>query len=354
LHAQPTPQQKPADGIVETVLQSRNTALLELTGKPVSLTIDIRSYSTGRDLAGEITLMLQGEEPLEPTDMLTCTPSLTSGCGVVVKFSSPASKRGPPTVLQARLEGGVFRISDGSAFEAFVRGLVESDSAAVKVRVDQQRDFQFDLQRVPWPLAEFAAEHPFARRFAKDPVLAALKARYPAQYLKVIELVRKEVPDQGALSEEAERKILDALHATVGKLRPMVSDELLERIVFNASAAAKAVGTRDVALCNALAVAARSAVTAPQLKDTPLAKEEYQLWQQVVEQANPRFVRKVRNEDLLQSTARFEENVRVANEGGCGMFAAVIEGILMLPREERRLWLRATIGTVEDPRAFRQ
>jgi hypothetical protein len=131
----------------------------------------------------------------------------------------------------------------------------------------------------------------------------------------------------------------------------MVSDELLERIVFNASAAAKAVGERDKALCNALAVASRSAVTVPELAGTELAREEYALWQQVVEQAGPRYLRKVPNEDLLPSTPRFEENVRVANESGCGLFAAVIEAILALPRDERRLWLRATVGTTEDLRA---
>jgi hypothetical protein len=42
--------------------------------------------------------------------------------------------------------------------------------------------------------------------------------------------------------------------------------------------------------------------------------------------------------------------MRQANAAGCGMFAAVIEGILKLPRDERRLWLRATVGTVEDLR----
>ena len=87
------------------------------------------------------------------------------------------------------------------------------------------------------------------------------------------------------------------------------------------------------------------------MKDTDIARDEYALWQQVVEQANPRFIRKVPNEDLLPSTPRFEDNVRIANESGCGMFAAVIEAILKLPREERRLWLRATVGTVEDLRS---
>lgn len=353
LRAQPTTAQGdgPRDGAVETVLKSRNTSVLELTGNPVSLKIDIRSRATGKELAGEIAFTLEGDETLQSTDSLTCTPSLASGCGVVVRFSAGKSQQAPPTVLEARLDDGVFRITDSRAFETFVQGLVDSDSAAIKVRVDQQREFLVDTRRIPWPLATFGAEHPFARRFSGDPVLAALRERYPAQYLKIVTLVRKEVPDKGTLSAEAERKILDTMHSTVARLRPMVSDELLERIVVNASASAKAVGARDVALCNALAVAARSAVTAPELKDTQLAREEYQLWQQVVEQASPRFIRRVPNEDLLPSTPRFEDNVRIANEGGCGMFAAVIDGILMLPREERRLWLRATVGTVEDPRA---
>ena len=82
-----------------------------------------------------------------------------------------------------------------------------------------------------------------------------------------------------------------------------------------------------------------------------MAREELALWQEVVEQAHPRFIRKVPNDDLLPSTPRFEENMRIANESGCGMFAAVIEAILKLPKEERRLWLRATVGTVEDLRA---
>lgn len=351
LPAQPTGGDGPRDGAVETVLKSRNTSALELTGNPVSLKIDIRSQATGKELVGEIAFTLEGDETLQPTDSLTCTPSLASGCGVVIRFSAGKSKQAPPTVLEAQLDDGVFRITDSRAFETFVQGLVDSDSAAIKVRVDQQREFLVDMGRIPWPLAAFGAEHPFARRFSGDPVLAALRERYPAQYLKIVTLVRKEVPDKGTLSPEAERKILDTMHSTVARLRPMVSDELLERIVVNASASAKAVGARDVALCNALAVAARSAVTAPELKETQLAREEYQLWQQVVEQASPRFIRKVPNEELLPSTPRFEDNVRIANEAGCGMFAAVIDGILMLPREERRQWLRATVGTVEDPRA---
>jgi len=94
-----------------------------------------------------------------------------------------------------------------------------------------------------------------------------------------------------------------------------------------------------------------SAATTPQLKDTPLAREEYELWRQVVEQAHPRFIRKVPNEALQPSSDRFEDNVRRANETGCGMFAAVTEAILNLPPAERRLWLRATVGTMEDLRA---
>ena len=351
VHAQPPPVVRQDDGGVDTILHSRNTAVLELTGNPVSLSIAVHSRATGRDLAGDIAFTLEGDETLQPTDTLTCAPSLTFGCGVVVKFSSARSKSGPPTVLEARLEDGAFKITDSRAFETFVQGLIENDTAGVKVRVDQQRDFIFDLRRMAWPLADFDADHPFAKRFSGDPVLAALKARYPARYLKIVQQVRKEVPQTGTLSVDAERRILDNLHATVGSLRPLVSDELLERIVFNASAAAKAVGTRDKALCNALAVAARSAVTEPSLKDTDIARDEYALWQQVVEQANPRFIRKVPNEDLLPSTPRFEDNVRIANESGCGMFAAVIEAILKLPREERRLWLRATVGTVEDLRS---
>ena len=338
-------------GGVETILQSRNTSALELAGNPVSLKITIHSRATGRELVGDIALTLEGDETLPATDPLTCAPSLTFGCGVVVKFTSARSKPGPPTVLEARLEEGVWKITDSRAFETFIQGLVDNNTAAVKVRVDQQRDFVFDVRRMPWPLADFDRDHPFAKRFAGDPVLAALKARFPARYLKIVTLARKEAPPTGTLSADAERRILDALHATVGGLRPMVSDELLERIVFNASAAAKTVGTGDKSLCNALAVASRSAVTTPELEGTELAREEYALWQQVVEQAGPRYLRKVPNEDLLPSTPRFEENVRVANESGCGMFAAVIEAILALPRDERRLWLRATVGTTEDLRA---
>ena len=82
-----------------------------------------------------------------------------------------------------------------------------------------------------------------------------------------------------------------------------------------------------------------------------MAKEEYGLWQQVVEQAHARYIRKVPNEALQPSSDRFEANVRRANETGCGMFAAVTEAMLKLPPAERRLWLRATVGTVEDLRA---
>lgn len=337
-----------AAGVVETILKSKNTSLLQLGGNQVSLVLTIHSRATGAELAGDVTLALNGDDTLPATDALTCAPSLTFGCGVVAKFKHGRSSERPPTVLEARLDDGKFIVGDSRAFETFVSGLIENSSVAIKVRVDQQRDFVFDLRGMPWPLADFAPDHPFARRFSDDPVLAALKRRFPARYLKIVTLARKESAQTGTLPADSERKILDALHATVGTLRPMVSDELLERIVFNASAAAKAVGARDPGLCNALAVAARSAVTTPQLKDTDLAREEYALWQQVVEQASPRFIRKIPNEDLLPSTPRFEDNVRRANESGCGMFAAVIDAILALPRDERRQWLRATVGTTED------
>ena len=340
-----------SSGRIETVLQSRNKAELELAGKPVSLTIAIEALSSGRELNGNVSFKLVADEALEPTDNLTCSPSHALTCGVVLKFSAARKKPVPTTVLEATIEEGVFMIEDSRDFETFIDGVINNDRLAVKLRVDQKRDFIFDLRQVAWPLADFGADHPFAKRFAGDPVLAALKKRYPARYLKIMTLVRKEVPDTGTLDPDAETKILDALHGTIGTLRPMVSDELLERIVANANAAAREIGSRDLALCNALAVAARSAVTTPELKDTQVARDEYELWQQVVEQANPRYIRKVPNEDLLPSTDRFENNVRIANQSGCGMFAAVIEAILKLPRHERRLWLRATVGTVEDLRA---
>lgn len=343
LRAEPAP--------VETTLQSRNSSVLEVAGVSARLKIVVRSITTARELKGEISFSLEGDEDLPPVDHFTCTPSMTFKCGVVVRFTSARTRPGPPTVLEADLEDGTLKISDPRAFETFVKGLIHDDSAAIKIRVDQKQDLLFDLRRLSWPLAAFDPQHPFAKRFGEDPVLAALKARYPARYLKIMTLAREESPQSGTLPPDAERKILEAMHATVGSLRPMVPDELLEKIVFQASAAAKAVGSRDLALCNALAVAARSAVTVPELKDTELARQEYALWQQVVEQAHPRFIRRVPNEDLLPSTARFEDNVRIANQEGCGMFAAVIDGILKLPREDRRLWLRATVGTVEDLRA---
>jgi len=343
LRAEPAP--------VETTLQSRNSSILEVAEVSARLKIAIRSVTTARELKGEIRFTLEGDEDLPPVDHFTCTPSMTFKCGVVVRFTSARTRPGPPTVLEADLEDGTLKITDPRAFETFVKGLIHDDSAAIKIRVDQKQEFLFDLRRVPWPLAAFEPQHPFAKRFGEDPVLAALKARYPARYLKIMTLAREESPQSGTLPPDAERKILEAMHATVGSLRPMVSDELLEKIVFQASAAAKAVGSRDLALCNALAVAARSAVTVPELKDTEPARQEYALWQQVVEQAHPRFIRRVPNEELLPSTARFEDNVRIANQEGCGMFAAVIDGILKLPREDRRLWLRATVGTVEDLRA---
>jgi hypothetical protein len=346
---------------VETVLQARNKVLLELNRKPVSLTMTIRSFSTARRLHGEVAFTISSEEPLEPSDELTCAPSLSLGCGVVARFANPGQKDEAPVVFEAQLDNGVFRIQDnrnptGDAeaarnFETFVENLITHASVAVKVRVDQQQDFVFDLRRLPWPLAEFAADSPFMKRFGADPVLAGLKRRFPAQHLRIVKLARDIVPESGTLPPDAENRILEAMHAGIGSLRPMVPDELLEKIVMNADAAARMVGSRDLALCNALAVAARSALTTPELRDTPVAKEEYELWRQVVEQANPRFIRKVPNAELLPSTPRFEENVRQANASGCGMFAAVMEAILKLPRDERRLWLRATVGTVEDLRA---
>lgn len=346
---QSAPAQPPGDAPVETVLYSRNTSMLELTGNTVSLAVRIHSRETGRDLIGTVEFELEGDESLDPTDALTCVPSLTLGCGVVARFSAPRSRSGPPTVLEVQVQDGVFRLSDGPGFLAFIEGVVASDTMAIKLRVDQQRDFVVDLRAVRWPLAPFGPEHPFSRRFAGDPVLEGLKRRYPARYLRIVNLVRNEVPDKGTLSPEAERKILEAMHGAVASLRPMVPDELLERIVFNASAAAKAVGAQDPGLCNALAVAAKSAVTAPALQDTELARQEYALWQEVVEQSDPRFMRKVPNELLLPSTDRFEANVRIANDKGCGMFAAVIDAMLQLPPKERRLWLRATVGTTESP-----
>jgi hypothetical protein len=336
---------------VETALRSRNTVMLELAGKEAALAIQVHSRRNARQLEGDIVFTLVGTEDLPATDPLTCAPSLTMGCGVVARFNGTRRKDLPPTVLEARLEDGVFRVTDPEGLERFIEGLVANDGLAVKLRVDQAREFEFDIRRVPWPLAAFDQDHPFAARFAEDPVLAALQARYPARYLRIVTLARRELPDTGPLSGEDERRILEAMHAEVARLRPMVPDALLERIVSNALAAAKAVGDKDPALCNALAVAARSAVTAPELKGTAIAQEEYELWRQTVEQASPTHLRKVPGEALLPSTPRFEENVRVANEQGCGMFEAVIEAMIELPRDERRLWLRATVGTMDDPRA---
>lgn len=362
---------------VETVLVSRNKVMLELGGQPVALELNVRSRATGRRLDGDVTFKLLTDAPLDPTDELTCAPSLSLRCGIVARFSGPRSKAVPPVVFEASLEDNAFLIVENSkpgdqpeskggetragkdtsavaaaeAFETFIQNLVASATVAVKVRVDQKEEFLFDLRRLPWPLAGFPPDHPFATRFANDPVLDGLKRRYPARYLKILEVARSVSPDDGTLSPEAEMKILDAMHAEVASLRPLVSDDLLERIVANADAAAKEVGARDLALCNALAVAARSAVTTPVLRGSRVAKEEYELWRQVVEQSHPRFIRKVPNEALQPSSDRFEDNMRRANESGCGMFAAVIEAILKLPAEERRLWLRATVGTVEDLRA---
>jgi len=357
--ALPASSERSASPAAETVLQARNKVLLELGRKPVALSMTIRSFSTGHRLLGEVSFTLSGEDKLEPTDDLTCVPSLTLGCGVVARFASAGKNPGTPTVFEAVLEDGTFWIRDdpGKAaagesrnFENFVESVIDNGSVAIRLRVDQQEDFVFDLRRISWPLADFPPDHPFAQRFGADPVLTALKRKFPARYLKVMHVAREILPDAGALEPAAETRILEAVHAAVGSLRPMVPDELLEKIVVNADAAARQVGARDPALCNALAVAARSSLTTAELKDTPLAKEEHELWRQVVETANPRFLRKVSNAELLPSTPRFEENMRQANASGCGMFAAVIEAILKLPRDERRLWLRATVGTVEDMR----
>ena len=337
---------------VETALQSRNTVVLELEGRAVSLALTLQSHSTASELEGEIALRMQFEDGSVPgTDAITCTPSLTLGCGVVARFVGRRSRSAPPLVLEARVEDGVFRVRDPDGLARFVEGLVANDSLAIKLRVDQAEEFMLDIRQVAWPLAPFPEGHPFSRRFGGDPVLAALQARFPARYLRIVTLARRELPETGPLSLEDETRILEAMHAEVGRLRPMVPDPLLERIVANALAAAKAVGDKDPGLCNALAVAARSAVTAPELRRGPIAQEEYALWQETVEQASPRHLRKVPAEALLPSTPRFEHNVRVANERGCGMFEAVIEAMLALPPAERRLWLRATVGTLDDPRA---
>jgi len=346
---------------LETVLESRNRVALELGGKPVSLTMTIRSFASGRRLRGEISFVLRGEEPPPPTDDLTCAASLSFGCGVVANFSMPRRKPDAPAVFESEVEDGVVWIrsdrnkrgSDAASddFEQFVAGIVEHPRVAVRVRVDQRQDFNFDLRNLPWPLADFSDDHPVTRRFKDDPVLAGLRKRFPSRYLKVFNVARQVAPEAGALSPEAETRILESMHAAVGGLRPMVPDELLEKIVMNAVTASRQVGSKDVALCNALAVAAKSAVATPQLADSGVAKEAYELWRQVVEQAHPRFVRRVPNEELQASSDRFEENVRRANETGCGMFAAVTEAMLKLPPAERRLWLRATVGTMEDIRA---
>ena len=346
---------------IETTLVSRNRVELELGAAPAALAMTIQSVASGRRLQGEVSFVLQSEEPLTPTDSLTCAASLTFGCGVVARFSSPRRKPDGPAVFEAMVEDGVVRIrsdkgkrtgtAGGNDFERFVAGVIEHPRVAVQVRVDQQRDFVFELRNLQWPLADFPEEHPFTKRFDEDPVIAGLRKRFPSRYLKVFNVVREVSPDAGELSSEAETRILEAMHAAIGTLRPMVPDDLLEKIVVNADSAARQVGDKDVALCNALAVAAKSAVTTPLLKGTPVAKEEYGLWQQVVEQAHPRYIRKVPNEALQPSSDRFEANVRRANETGCGMFAAVTEAMLKLPPAERRLWLRATVGTVEDLRA---
>ena len=356
--AAPRPQ---GGSLVETVLESRNRVALELGDKPVSLVMTIRSFEAGRRLRGEVSFALRSDEPPPPTDELTCAASLTFGCGVVARFSGPRRKPDSPAVFESEVAEGVVWIrsdrnrrggdSPSDDFENFVAGLIENPRVAIRVRVDQRQDFNFDLRNLQWPLADFADDHPFTRRFKDDPVFVGLRKRYPARYLKVFDVVRQVAPESGSLPAEAETRILDAMHAAIGGLRPMVPDELLEKIVMNAVAASREVGSRDAALCNALAVAARSAVTTPQLKDTAIAREEYELWRQVVEQAHPRFIRKVPNEALQPSSDRFEDNVRRANESGCGMFAAVTEAMLALPPAERRLWLRATVGTVEDLRA---
>jgi hypothetical protein len=336
---------------VETALRSRNTVMLELDGQAVSLAVSLRSHRTGRELEGEITFRMEAEDGSVPdTDATTCAPSLTLGCGVVARFIGRRSRGAPPLVLEARVEDGVFRVRDPQGLGGFVEGLIANDTLAVKLRVDQADEFLLDIRQVPWPLAPFDADHPFAGRFAEDPVVTALRARFPQRYLRIVTLARRELPETGPLSLEDETKILEAMHAEVARLRPMVPDALLERIVANALAAAKAVGDKDPGLCNALAVAARSAVTAPDLRGGTIAQEEYALWQETVQQASPRNLRKVPSEALLPSTPRFEHNLRVANERGCGMFEAVIEAMLALPPEERRLWLRATVGTMDDPR----
>ena len=350
-----------ASAAVETLLESRNRVALELGGAPVALTITIRSFESGSKLRGEVSFVLRGDELPPPTDDLTCSAALTSGCGVVAQFSGPRGKPDAPAVFESEVADGVVSIrSDrkrrggGAAsddFGKFVAGLVEHTRVAIKLRVDQKQDFSFDLRNLPWPLADFASDHPVSKRFGNDPVLAGLRKRFPSRYLKVFEVARQVTPDTGSLSPEAETRILESTHAAIGGLRPMVPDELLEKIVMNAVGASREVGAQDAALCNALAVAAKSAVTTPQLKDSPVAREEYELWRQVVEQAHPRFIRKVPNEALQPSSDRFEENVRRANDSGCGMFAAVTEAMLMLPTAERRLWLRATVGTMEDLRA---
>ncbi len=336
---------------VETALQSRNTVVLELEGRAVSLAVSLQSRRTSRELEGDITFRMQADDGSVPdTDAITCTPSLTLGCGVVARFVGRRNRSAPPLVLEARVEDGVFRVRDPEGLARFVDGLVASDTLAVKLRVDQADEFLLDIRQVPWPLAPFPADHPFSGRFGEDPVLAALQARFPERYLRIVTLARNELPETGPLSQEDETRILEAMHAEVGRLRPMVPDPLLERIVANALAAARAVGDKDPGLCNALAVAARSAVTAPELRGGEIARDEYALWRETIEQASPRNLRKVPGEALLPSTPRFEHNVRVANERGCGMFEAVIEAMLALPPEERRLWLRATVGTVDDPR----
>jgi hypothetical protein len=337
---------------VETALRSRNTVALELEGRAVSLAVNLQSYRTSAELEGDIAFRMETDDGSVPdTDAITCTPSLTLGCGVVARFVGRGNRGTPPLVLEASVEDGIFRVRDPEGLARFVEGLVASDTLAVKLRVDQADEFLLDIRQVPWPLAPFPADHPFSRRFGEDPVLAALRARFPERYLRIVTLARRELPEGGLLSLEDETRILEAMQAEVGRLRPMVPDALLERIVANALAAAKAVGDKDPGLCNALAVAARSAVTAPELRRGPIAQEEYALWQQTVEQASPRHLRKVPGEALLPSTPRFEHNVRIANERGCGMFEAVIEAMLALPPDERRLWLRATVGTVDDPRA---
>src|SRR5690606_3304351 len=108
------------------------------TGEAASLTIEIRSRNTGTELAGDISFRLEGGESLPPTDHLICTPSLTVGCGVVARFSAARSRSGPPTVLEAQLDDGVFRITDSAGFETFVESVIRSRAVAIKVRVDQK------------------------------------------------------------------------------------------------------------------------------------------------------------------------------------------------------------------------